>query len=384
VAYYNYTPLNSGKKKDVMNHDEKLLSILEIITVAFGSEIKKSTIPQATFKKAGFNFSDVQTAIGRFSGPGTFTVTSAPTDSADKTLYTFEPTKEFIDSTTDLRTRMLDIRDTQMLRIYYSRILGIFEAMLGGAVGGEDPQLNHYYTYLAIAVDEIIERDGFKELKGDMPELPESLLGSFEDLDMAWEFLQPQMRSFLGTLERRWILLKLPEFGLTESEQQLLDLTDEAIAQHRKLRDKAHQQFESSVGQGQVATSTSTPEAPPKLEKKELAIHYDKSSATLFVNDKPLKIRGAMQANLCATLLLNKNKAKEWSNDEMFATWGWSDEMILDDEFRVKKENRLKIYQKAKDLNDKIALLTKGELNDLINVTTKSVCISAPYRKNVS
>jgi hypothetical protein len=44
----------------------------------------------------------------------------------------------------------------------------------------------------------------------------------------------------------------------------------------------------------------------------------------------------------------------------------------------------LKIYQKAKEINEKIALLTNGELNDLLHATTKSVCISAPYRKNVS
>lgn len=367
-----------------MNHDEKSLSILEIITEAFGSEIQRATVSQSTFKKAGFSFSDIQKAITRFAGPGTFVVTAAPKTSTDNTAYTFEPTKEFIESTTDLRTRMMDIRDTYMLRIYYSRVLSIFEAMLGGTVGGENPQLNHYYTLLTIAVDEIIKRDGFKELKADMPDMPESLLGSFEELDMAWEFLQPEMRSFLGILERRWILLKLPDFGLTKSEQQLLDLTDKAITQHRKLRDRAHEQLEKSAGQGAVGASTTIPEEPPKLEKKELTIHYDKSSATLFVNDKPLKIRGAMQADLCETLLLSKDKAKEWSNDEMFATWGWPDEKILDDEFRVKKENRLKIYQKAKDLNDKIALLTKGELDDLINVTTKSVCISAPYRKNVS
>jgi hypothetical protein len=49
------------------------------------------------------------------------------------------------------------------------------------------------YLLLSIRLDKILAKDEFAELREAKPETYDTLMGSYEDLDMAYEFMRPEL-----------------------------------------------------------------------------------------------------------------------------------------------------------------------------------------------
>ena len=237
------------KDFDVNDFSEETLQAGAVISHAFlQSNYKPVSIPFSAFNNAGLKFKQVEEAITLFETTKVIAVKKRPKNLEDKQAYelSMEPIfKEVFESAFMDGVRRK--RDIQMLETYWGKIVEIYDVVSSGYVGFEDQQLNHYYTYLAVRIEEILAKEGFQELKKDAPFIYESLLGVYEDLDVAWEHMRPKMLEYLGRLKKIQIKEGIPSFGLRKDEETLLKLTDEAIAEHKKRKAVGNANFEKNL-----------------------------------------------------------------------------------------------------------------------------------------
>lgn len=126
----------------------------------------------------------------------------------------------------------------------------IYDAVTGGNVGFEDGLIDRNYLLLSIRLDKIFAKDKFSELREARPFIYDTLMGNFEDLDMSYEFMRPELWGFYGKLERLWLEQADTvggAFELEDNEQKLLDDTDKAIEQHTKRKDRLNINFEKQL-----------------------------------------------------------------------------------------------------------------------------------------
>ncbi len=123
-----------------------------------------------------------------------------------------------------------------LLKTYYSKILEILDAFAGGFIAFRSPALNQHYTILVSFVDDILNEKGFEELKGNKPQLFESLIGDIEDYDVEWEYGKKPAYDFLGKIEKLYILSRTPLFNLPDVLRDFLKRIDDTISEYRKIR----------------------------------------------------------------------------------------------------------------------------------------------------
>lgn len=125
-----------------------------------------------------------------------------------------------------------------LLKIMYSKLLEILDVFAGGYIAVRSPALNHHYTILTSLTDDFLNKQGFEELKKDKPELFESLVGNIEDYDIEWEFGSKAAYSFLGKIEKQYILSGSPVFVLQDEVKTFLQKTDEVMSEFNKQRNE--------------------------------------------------------------------------------------------------------------------------------------------------
>jgi len=167
-----------------------------------------------------------------------------------------------------------------MLMIYWGKMCELYDAISGGYVGFEDGLLNRHYLLLTIRIDKILAKDEFAEFD-EKPFIYDSFMGNMEDLDMAYEFMRPELWGYYGKLERLWVEKAdgLGAFKLEDEEQKLLDDTDKAIAGHRKEKARLNANFEKrleTVAEKYNAEQKPTDKSGVKIGKGKVII--DKQS----------------------------------------------------------------------------------------------------------
>lgn len=123
-----------------------------------------------------------------------------------------------------------------LLRLYYRKLIEIFDAINSGHVLiPDDAQLNYYYTHLIKFTNKLLNEEGLVNLKKEAPQLYESLIGSVKNIDLSWEFLREDMLGFLGKIEGEVIALNIPNFPLPNQVTDFIKQVDNAISEHRKI-----------------------------------------------------------------------------------------------------------------------------------------------------
>lgn len=231
-----------------MEDNDELILFLAVIATAFSDNSHEPiSLSLPDFEPLGFK--KVNEFVDRFAGSKTFTVLSRPKTIQDKTPYKLEQTEHQKTEYAKTKSEMQHLRDMQMLMIYFGRVCLIYDAITGGNVGFEDGQVNRLYLLLTIRLDKILAKDEFAELREAKPFIYETLMGSFEDLDMAYEFMRPEIWGFYGKLERMWLEQAdgLGAFKLEDDEQKLLDDIDKALAEHKEHKARMNANFEKHI-----------------------------------------------------------------------------------------------------------------------------------------
>lgn len=226
---------------------ERTVLFMAIIGKAFGdSKQENISVPLATFKP--LTFKQVNALVDQYAGSKTFIVKNRPKTPSDKVSYEFELTEHQKTAFDELKNNFAYLRDLQMLMIYWGKMCELYDAISGGYVGFEDGLLNRHYLLLTIRIDKILAKDEFAEFD-EKPFIYDSFMGNMEDLDMAYEFMRPELWGYYGKLERLWVEKAdgLGAFKLEDEEQKLLDDTDKAIAGHRKEKARLNANFEKRL-----------------------------------------------------------------------------------------------------------------------------------------
>jgi hypothetical protein len=226
---------------------ERTVLFMAVIGKAFGDNNQKPIrLPLSVFKP--LSFKQVNELVDQYAGSKTFIVKNRPKTPSDKTAYEFELTKHQKTAFEELKNNLGYLRDLQMLMIYWGKMCELYDAVSGGYVGFEDGLLNRHYLLLTIRIDKILAKDEFADFD-EKPFIYDSFMGNMEDLDMAYEFMRPELWGYYGKLERLWVEKAdgLGAFKLEDEEQKLLDDTDKAIAGHRKEKARLNANFEKRV-----------------------------------------------------------------------------------------------------------------------------------------
>lgn len=122
-----------------------------------------------------------------------------------------------------------------VLKVIIARTFGVLEAASTGYIGFADEQLNTKYILLLDNMNGLLARPDLQKIKEWLPELPSHLF-SFEEMDMSWEFFQPEMMNFIGEVEAAWVRAGQQTFPLPGWLVQHLINADEISVQHKKSK----------------------------------------------------------------------------------------------------------------------------------------------------
>lgn len=257
---------------------ERLILFMAVVGKAFSDNDQKPvSVPLSSFKP--LSFKQVNEYVDQYAGNKTFVVKGRPDTATDKQPYQLELTEHQKQSFDELKNNLGHLRDMQLLMIFWGKICEVYDAVSGGYVGFEDGLLNRSYLLLTIRTDKILAKDEFAELREEKPFIYDTFMGNMEDLDMAYEFMRPELWNFYGKLERHWVEKAdgVGAFKLEEDEQRLLDDTDKAITGHRKEKARLNANFEKRV---EKAAAKYNQELKPDVPSKETAKEQTKPKDT--------------------------------------------------------------------------------------------------------
>ena len=124
-----------------------------------------------------------------------------------------------------------------LLRAVYNKAVEILEAVCNGPIMISDVRANFSYTILLQAVHDILDMKGFEELKKDMPDLPDSLVGDLSEADSEWEYgYGPASRNFFARIEKLYIKSGAITTQLPRTADFVLAEADKALQEHRKQK----------------------------------------------------------------------------------------------------------------------------------------------------
>lgn len=118
------------------------------------------------------------------------------------------------------------------------------------------------------------------------------------------------------------------------------------------------------------------------LGSKIQHISYNSKKETLIIGDIHISLQKApLQANLCKTLFKNKASIEKiWQRDPMLVELDFSEEDIMNSEGKTIPKYKLVIYTAAGHINKKVSTASKGEINDLLTFTPRTVAINTKYQ----
>lgn len=270
---------------------DDLILFLAVIAQSF-TDSKHEPISLSLADFEPLSFQKVNEFVDHFAGSKTFIVLSHPKTAKDDTPYKLEQTEYQKAEFAKTKAEMEHLRDMQMLMIYFGRVCLIYDTVSGGYVGFDDGQINRMYLLLTIRLDKLLAKEEFAELREAKPELYDTLLGSFEDLDMAYEFMRPEIWGYYGKLERLWLEKAdgLGSFELKEDEQKLLDDTDKAIEEHKQDKTRMNQNFEKHLETISAKAKAEEVKSDKPADDEGGPIEYDDEHGKATYRDKSTKL----------------------------------------------------------------------------------------------
>lgn len=162
-------------------------------------------------------------------------------------------------------------------RFYISLIYQILESVCGEMVYYPDGELNYSYTNLKLGLDTFLSREDFKELAKDCPPLPESLFGDVLEYECYWETEQASLLSFLGVVDKEFIVNGYPA-GILPEEKQIADSIQELCYEHSKTCKQGFAKMEENIDKTFGKNNAS-------VKKQTQFYHFDSSVFTLDKSD---------------------------------------------------------------------------------------------------
>jgi hypothetical protein len=168
-----------------------------------------------------------------------------------------------------------------ILKLYASYISSILEAVAGGNIKITDSELNAKYILFTDAVQEILNRDDFADLKKQQPDyLPEHLYIGADEMETWFEYGgQPAILSFIGAIESAWVRSGQQSFPISLALNNQLTETDDIISRHKKYKSEKWKQITKNLdgmkdemfgGNGKKEEPKTEPDTPKKVIHEHL------------------------------------------------------------------------------------------------------------------
>lgn len=201
------------------------------------------------------------------------------------------------------------------LRAFYIKLLEILEAFCGQGshIVFRNKQLNGVYTLLKNFVEEILEREDFRELSKNAPQLFESLIGDIEEMDVEWEFLGKEAYEFLGKVEKQHILSGIPPAAMPKEFNEAFNEIDKAIVAHKEY---ARKKFAEMLEVAKKNKHLFEQGEKVKLSFKKIEFNDEKS--TIKVDNKECPITPHTRKHMVCRVMFKHGVGEPVSWDEVY------------------------------------------------------------------
>ncbi len=168
-----------------------------------------------------------------------------------------------------------------ILKLYVSYVSSILEAVAGGNIKITDSELNAKYILFTDAIEEILNREDFAEIKKQRPDyLPEHLYIGADEMETWFEYGgQPAILSFIGAIESAWVRSGQQSFPISLALNNQLTETDGIISRHKKYKSEKWKQITKNLdgmrdemfgGNGKKEEPKAEPDTPKKVIHEHL------------------------------------------------------------------------------------------------------------------
>lgn len=124
-----------------------------------------------------------------------------------------------------------------ILKATYNKVVEALAAFCEGTILVRDDALNIYYTVMLENVRLTLDHNGFEQLKADLPELYESLIGNIDDFAVSWKCgLKQEAYDFLAKIEKACILSKTNGNKLPYEVIENFKTGKKIIEEHKKKK----------------------------------------------------------------------------------------------------------------------------------------------------
>ncbi|MCL5410588.1 MAG: hypothetical protein M1324_01895 [Patescibacteria group bacterium] len=246
-------------------------------------------------------------------------------------------------------------------RFYISLIYQILESVCGAMVYYPDGALNYAYANLKLGLDNFLSREDLKELAKDCPQLPESLFGDVLEYECYWETEQTNLLSFLGLVEKEFIINGYT-VGILPEEQQIADSIQELCYEHSKICKQGFAKMEENIDKTMQEREKRM--KPKKISLYNFQIEYNNDSAEVIIGKTKCAMPLHKNNHCLCRMMFNQPIGKAICWDEIYT------EMFGNSE--PAKNQWRRVYDSMNDINNQI----KKKLNtndELFSWRSKSV-----------
>lgn len=348
---------------DIEGTDLKTDVLLAITRKSMGKEDGDISIAISEFDAQDVTYDLIKSCIEQLAVDQVIHINSMPKKDTETSPFIVRLTDKQKETNKLVKDELERLRTIQMLMIYFGKICQVYDTVASGDIGFDDGHINRMYLLLTIRFERLLEQKGFEQLREQKPDIYETLMGNYEDIDMAYEFLRPELWNFYGKLERLWLeaVDGLGAFELKQDEQKLLDDTDGAISAHRKHKTKLNAAFDKKLDEISARYNSDAAPAKPSASAKSLSSplgYDDEHGVANYMNKEAHLFSPNTVMGLLMSRIVNADGARITSTDIILHI-----EATLPE---LDKELNTKSLTNAKDRINK-------RLDDLLNISD-AVC----------
>lgn len=205
-----------------------------------------------------------------------------------------------------------------LLKLVVGNIFKILDAVASGPLNMADEDLNEKYVLLADALQKLLERPDLKEVREQLPDIPEHLLEGLNEMDVWWEYSGPRIMGFYGDVEKRWILSGRRIFPVIGDLGLLFDEVDARVNEHNRVKNtKWDRMLKNADGlreRSGFGFPTPTAKSEPDTDMLEVKLSdggiltLNKATGSTRLNATTTQLNPESQEyNLLAKLMTSKN-----------------------------------------------------------------------------
>lgn len=205
-----------------------------------------------------------------------------------------------------------------LLKLVVGNIFKVLDAVESGPLNMADEDLNEKYVLLADALHKLLERTDLKEIREQLPDIPEHLLEGLNEMDVWWEYSGPRIMSFYGDVEKRWILSGRRVFPVIGDLGLLFDEIDARVSEHNRVKSTKWDRMLKNADDMRERSGFGFPVAPkqPQPDSDILEVKLadgsiltlNKATGSTRLNATPTQLNPeSREYNLLAKLMTAKN-----------------------------------------------------------------------------